>query len=81
VEALAALLARRKLASAVDGDAVAAAVTSGAAWLIERVESGAWTQPAPIGFYFAKLWYLRAPLPQIFTVAALRRLAERVGEI
>ena len=26
-------------------------------WLVSQVESDAWTEPSPIGFYFAKLWY------------------------
>ena len=44
----------------------------GALWLVERVESGAWREPSPIGFYFAKLWYYERLYPLIFTVGALR---------
>jgi squalene-hopene/tetraprenyl-beta-curcumene cyclase len=44
-------------------------------WLISRVESGTWTQPAPIGFYFAKLWYYEKLYPMIFTVGALGKAA------
>ena len=44
----------------------------GVAWLIDAVESGRWTTPAPIGFYFAKLWYHERLYPQIFAVGALR---------
>ena len=40
-------------------------------WLIEKVESGEWTEPSPIGFYFAKLWYFEKLYPIIATVAAL----------
>ena len=47
--------------------------TRGLAWLIDRVESGQHRQPAPIGFYFAKLWYYERLYPLIFTVAALGR--------
>ncbi|MEI9898244.1 MAG: hypothetical protein WDN28_31405 [Chthoniobacter sp.] len=39
------------------------ATDRGTAWLVAQVESGQWTAPAPIGFYFAKLMVLRAPLP------------------
>ena len=46
----------------------------GAQWLVEQVESGAWTKPSPIGFYFAKLWYFEKLYPMIATVAALTRL-------
>jgi squalene-hopene/tetraprenyl-beta-curcumene cyclase len=50
------------------------AVRKGAEWLMERIEAGSWTEPAPVGFYFAKLWYYERLYPQIFTVAALERL-------
>ncbi len=54
---------------------VLAAVAAGAAWLVERVERGEWRTPAPIGFYFARLWYFEELYPVIFTVAALERAA------
>jgi squalene-hopene/tetraprenyl-beta-curcumene cyclase len=54
----------------------------GAAWLVERVESGAWHDPSPIGFYFAKLWYYERLYPYVWTVGALGRAASlRVGEL
>jgi squalene-hopene/tetraprenyl-beta-curcumene cyclase len=43
------------------------------AWLIDRVEQSQHRQPAPIGFYFAKLWYYERLYPLTFTVAALGR--------
>ncbi len=46
-------------------------ISNGAAALIKSVESDVWLKPAPIGFYFAKLWYYEKLYPQIFTVAAL----------
>jgi squalene-hopene/tetraprenyl-beta-curcumene cyclase len=49
------------------------ALARGLAWLIERVERGEHRQPAPIGFYFAKLWYYERLYPLTFTVAALGR--------
>jgi squalene-hopene/tetraprenyl-beta-curcumene cyclase len=49
----------------------AEAVAAGTRWLVERVESGAFREPAPIGFYFAKLWYFERLYPLIFTVGAL----------
>jgi squalene-hopene/tetraprenyl-beta-curcumene cyclase len=58
------------------------ATDRGAAWLAERVESGAWCEPAPIGFYFAKLWYYERLYPLIWTVGALGRAARlRAGEL
>ena len=53
---------------------VKSAVGRSVNWLLEKVESGEWTQPAPIGFYFAKLWYYEELYPIIFTVAALNRV-------
>ncbi len=50
-----------------------AAVEKGLNWLITRVEAGQHRQPAPIGFYFAKLWYYERLYPLTFTVAALGR--------
>ncbi len=50
------------------------AISRGAAWLFERIENGSWTEPAPIGFYFAKLWYYERLYPLIFTVGALEKL-------
>jgi squalene-hopene/tetraprenyl-beta-curcumene cyclase len=49
----------------------------GLGWILERIESGTWSEPAPIGFYFAKLWYFERLYPQIFAAAALRT-AERI---
>jgi squalene-hopene/tetraprenyl-beta-curcumene cyclase len=61
--------------AALAGTAEVAAVESGARWLTERVNAGAWREPAPIGFYFAKLWYSERLYPLIFTTAALGRVA------
>jgi squalene-hopene/tetraprenyl-beta-curcumene cyclase len=72
VEALAGLL--------VKGDApedlktVRQQVVKGANWLMGKIESGEWLNAAPIGFYFARLWYYEKSYPQIFTVAALSRV-------
>jgi len=55
------------------------AIERGTRWLVERVESGAWREPAPIGFYFARLWYYERLYPLIFTVGALSRVAAAAG--
>jgi squalene-hopene/tetraprenyl-beta-curcumene cyclase len=52
------------------------AIARGGNWLLERVESGEWQRPAPIGFYFAKLWYFEELYPLIFATGALRRLCD-----
>jgi squalene-hopene/tetraprenyl-beta-curcumene cyclase len=54
------------------------AVSKGLAWLIEQVEAGRLHDPAPIGFYFAKLWYFEKLYPIIFTVAALGRARKKL---
>ncbi len=60
---------------ALAGTAEVAAVEIGVRWLTARVASGAWREPAPIGFYFAKLWYYERLYPLIFTTGALGRAA------
>ncbi|MCI0358461.1 MAG: squalene--hopene cyclase [Planctomycetaceae bacterium] len=58
---------------------VLAAVEKGLNWLVERVECGEHRQPAPIGFYFAKLWYYERLYPLTFTVAALGRACHQTS--
>jgi squalene-hopene/tetraprenyl-beta-curcumene cyclase len=48
-------------------------VNKGLTWLVEQVEQGGFMKSAPIGFYFAKLWYHEKLYPIVFTVAALGR--------
>ena len=60
-----------------------AIIRRGAGWLIEHTAGGTRFEPAPIGFYFAKLWYFEKLYPLIFTVAALgayKRLISRSSE-
>ncbi len=82
VEALARVLA---LGDSVPANlarpSVRRAMTQGAVWLVEQVESGAWREPSPIGFYFAKLWYFEQLYPLIFTVGALGKVAAAAGTI
>lgn len=63
---------------ALAGTAEVEVTDRGAAWLAGRVESGAWREVAPIGFYFAKLWYHERLYPLVFTVAALERVVRPV---
>jgi len=48
-------------------------VHKGLAWLTDSVERGTHQQAAPIGLYFAKLWYYERLYPLIFTTSALAR--------
>ncbi|MBI4564271.1 MAG: squalene--hopene cyclase [Planctomycetes bacterium] len=61
-----------------EGD-VTEALTRGCRWLVTETEEGTRFPPAPIGFYFAKLWYWEKLYPVIFCVSALRRALRRVG--
>jgi len=51
----------------------ASACDRGLEWLLERVESEKFRDPAPIGLYFAKLWYFERLYPIIFATSALAR--------
>ena len=52
----------------------------GIEWLLDAVETGRYLQSAPIGFYFAKLWYHERLYPLIFTVAALGRAVTMLSD-
>jgi squalene-hopene/tetraprenyl-beta-curcumene cyclase len=69
-------LAHAEQRSALQDTGAEAALMRGVDWLRERIESGAWREPSPIGFYFAKLWYFERLYPLIFTVGALRAATE-----
>ncbi|MEW6305435.1 MAG: prenyltransferase/squalene oxidase repeat-containing protein [Verrucomicrobiota bacterium] len=73
VESLATVLASPRLEKDAAAVRLRDAVARGACWLATRVEDGTWTQPSPIGFYFAKLWYYEKLYPMIFTTGALSR--------
>ena len=47
------------------------AIHAGVNYLMERTREGTDFQPAPIGLYFAKLWYTEDLYPVLFTLEAL----------
>jgi len=49
------------------------ALHRGLQYLLSRVENGDWTRPAPLGLYFASLWYSEELYPVVWTVEALGR--------
>jgi squalene-hopene/tetraprenyl-beta-curcumene cyclase len=55
-------------------------ISYGLAWLITQVELDRHRQPAPIGFYFAKLWYYERLYPLIFAASALTKAAAAVAD-
>jgi squalene-hopene/tetraprenyl-beta-curcumene cyclase len=57
-------------------DRATAAVASGVEWLLDRTAGGTQFPGAPIGLYFAKLWYDEELYPLAFSVAALERAAQ-----
>lgn len=52
--------------------AAKAAIHRGLLWLIEHTQRGTVFPPAPIGLYFAKLWYAERLYPVIFSLQALQ---------
>jgi len=50
----------------------------GASWLLQVTQNGNSFSPAPIGLYFAKLWYSEELYPIIFSASAFARLADKI---
>ncbi|MDD4269571.1 MAG: squalene--hopene cyclase [Pirellulaceae bacterium] len=65
-------VALEALLSAAASPPAQAAIESGLQWLVRAVEENRHRRAAPIGFYFARLWYYEKLYPLIFTVSALR---------
>ena len=59
--------------SVADGDErqISKAVARGARWLMDATADGAETAAAPLGLYFARLWYYEELYPLVFAVAGL----------
>ncbi len=55
----------------------ATAVERGTDWLLSQLEAEHWKRPAPIGLYFARLWYYERLYPLIFSVSALGKLCSK----
>jgi len=64
-----------------DSEQVSASLEQGISWLIEAVEEHRWTEPAPIGFYFAKLWYYEQLYPQFFATRALASACRALSSV
>jgi squalene-hopene/tetraprenyl-beta-curcumene cyclase len=52
------------------------AIMRGSSWLVEHTTNGTQFSPAPIGLYFAKLWYHEKTYPVLWTLAALQAAQE-----
>ena len=59
--------------SVADGDEreISAAVARGAQWLIDATAEGRETAAAPLGLYFARLWYYEELYPLVFALQGL----------
>lgn len=55
------------------------AAARGAEFLISAVEDNTYLNPAPIGLYFASLWYSEKLYPVSWTVEALGRILKKYG--
>jgi squalene-hopene/tetraprenyl-beta-curcumene cyclase len=63
----------------VEPERLRPAVAAAANWLIARTRGGRDFPAAPIGLYFAKLWYFERLYPPIFTVSALAGARRALG--
>jgi squalene-hopene/tetraprenyl-beta-curcumene cyclase len=57
----------------------ARSVQNGLNWLMDAVDQGRLRQPAPIGFYFAKLWYHERLYPLVFAASALKQAVHQLA--
>ena len=73
VEALAAEAMAANRLTGAHSTRLRQALNQGLDWLIRAVETKGHLQAAPIGLYFAKLWYYEKLYPLVFSVAALGR--------
>jgi len=52
------------------------AICNGVSFLVRQTRAGTSVTPAPIGLYFARLWYFEDLYPVIFTVSALQKVRD-----
>jgi squalene-hopene/tetraprenyl-beta-curcumene cyclase len=71
-------LAVEALLPVADCEEYRQSVERGLEWLVTAVERGVHRNAAPIGFYFAKLWYYEKLYPIIFTASALGRACQQM---
>jgi len=81
VDALARLLDAGLGDNRAGAEALRAALARGTDWLIRRTDEGRRFDAAPIGLYFAALWYFERLYPLLFTVSALERVATLAADL
>jgi squalene-hopene/tetraprenyl-beta-curcumene cyclase len=57
------------------------ALGKGLAWLVQNLDRAIHPQPAPIGLYFAKLWYSEQAYPLIFATEAVGNALQMANAI
>ena len=57
------------------------AVERGVAWLLKRTRCGTGFPSAPIGLYFARLWYHEMIYPVVWSLGALRAAREVLARL
>jgi squalene-hopene/tetraprenyl-beta-curcumene cyclase len=74
-------LALRALAAAEldDQGTLVAALGRGARYIVESTDEGRQLRAAPIGLYFARLWYFEELYPLVFALCGLRAACERLA--
>jgi squalene-hopene/tetraprenyl-beta-curcumene cyclase len=73
-------VALKVLAQHPPGDpALQEAIQHGTAWLVDATENGTQFAAAPIGLYFARLWYHERLYPVIWTLGALKAVRVRLS--
>jgi squalene-hopene/tetraprenyl-beta-curcumene cyclase len=82
-----ALQALARCASVLPDATAADAARRAARWLCDATNEGRRLPPAPIGLYFARLWYFEELYPLVFALGGLmalsadRRFRTRSGEL
>jgi squalene-hopene/tetraprenyl-beta-curcumene cyclase len=57
-----------------ESERISTSIHRGISWLTEHTKQAEEFAPAPIGFYFATLWYFEELYPVIFTLGAIEKL-------
>ena len=73
-------LALDALISAPGHGSLQVVTDKGLEWLVERIEKNGHRRAAPIGYYFAKLWYYEDLYPLTLSAAALGRAVARAHQ-
>ncbi len=71
-------MAVEALLAAPDRSASHTALEEGLRWLAAAIAQGRQRESAPIGLYFAKLWYYEKLYPLVFSVSALGQAVRRL---